>query len=258
MSGSDPGPAASRHSGSAAASHGVAAFDFDGTLVPNDSFLGFLREVAGPSRLALAWARSTGQLARAGRDPLWRDALKATLVRATLAGRDAAELERAGLAYAPTLVRRVPEHMRSVLDWHRRQGRRIVVVSASLDVYLQPAGQLLGADGVLATRLEVGDDGRITGRLLGSNCRGPEKARRLARWMDQAGLGAATPVWAYGDSAGDREMLAAAAFAVQVRRTRLPRGHPAPAAHTPGPGQSGAQRRAMRRPWVQVRPRNRW
>ena len=62
---------------------------------------------------------------------------------------------------------------------------------------------------MLATRLAVGADGRLTGELDGANCRGPEKVRRLHEWLDTAHGGrSAVEVVAYGDSPGDREMLA--------------------------------------------------
>ncbi len=44
--------------------------------------------------------------------------------------------------------------------------------------------------------------------------RGPEKARRLDAWL----AGSPTFVWAYGDSSGDRELLARADRAVRLGR----------------------------------------
>ncbi|MGA1052242.1 MAG: haloacid dehalogenase-like hydrolase, partial [Ilumatobacteraceae bacterium] len=62
-----------------------------------------------------------------------------------------------------------------------------------------------------ATRLEIGGDGACTGRLDGPNCRGAEKVRRLTDWLESDGLGLGeVTLWAYGDSSGDRELLAAA------------------------------------------------
>ena len=48
-------------------------------------------------------------------------------------------------------------------------------------------------------------------RPVDGNCRGPEKARRLLAWLDANHGGRdAVELWAYGDSPGDRELLAAA------------------------------------------------
>ena len=71
--------------------------------------------------------------------------------------------------------------------------------------------------GVVATRLEVDPDGRCTGRLAGHNCRAAEKLIRLDRWLaDHSLTRSDIELWAYGDSAGDRELLAAAQHPVWV------------------------------------------
>jgi len=72
----------------------------------------------------------------------------------------------------------------------------------------------------VATRLEVAADGKLTGRYEGRNCRGAEKARRLREWIDES-VGSPESrvfVWAYGNSAGDREMLRDADVGVDVGR----------------------------------------
>jgi phosphatidylglycerophosphatase C len=106
--------------------------------------------------------------------------------------------------------------VRERLDWHRAEGHELVLVSASPELYVTPIGRRLGFDEVLATRLEVDADGRLTGRLEGANCRGPEKVARLRTWRGE-GL---TVAYAYGDSTGDREMLALAATGVKLPRRR--------------------------------------
>jgi phosphatidylglycerophosphatase C len=79
-----------------------------------------------------------------------------------------------------------------------------------LEVYLSPLGNRLGFDGILATSLEVGDDGRLTGRLSGANVRRAEKVARLRGWLKEELNGAPYELWAYGDSKGDKELLALA------------------------------------------------
>jgi HAD superfamily hydrolase (TIGR01490 family) len=91
------------------------------------------------------------------------------------------------------------------LAWHRAEGHRIVIVSASLDSYLVPLAPRLGVDDVLSCSLGA-DAGVLDGTLVGGNVRGPEKVRRLQQWLD----GEAVELWAYGDSAGDDELLALA------------------------------------------------
>ena len=89
------------------------------------------------------------------------------------------------------------------------------MVSASPEVYVGLVARRLGVDGVLATRLAVGDDGRLTGRYDGANCRGEEKVRRLRRWTERSGVDGAR-IWAYGNSRGDASMLASADVGVNV------------------------------------------
>jgi phosphatidylglycerophosphatase C len=94
----------------------------------------------------------------------------------------------------------------------------VVIVSASYEQYVRVVGDHLGVDAVIATRLEVESE-RCTGRLLGANCRGPEKLVRLRGWLASQGLDLDdVTLWAYGDSTGDRELLAAADHPHWVRQ----------------------------------------
>jgi phosphatidylglycerophosphatase C len=107
---------------------------------------------------------------------------------------------------------------------HADAGHTVLLVSASFEVYLRPLAELLGAHDVLAVRLEVGEGGILTGRLEGPNCRGPEKVVRLHDWLDRhAGGRAAVHLTAYGDSRGDRELLADADEAHWLGRGEMPR-----------------------------------
>jgi phosphatidylglycerophosphatase C len=193
----------------------VAAFDFDGTLSRRDTFLPFLQRVCGAQRLYRALFRSGPALSRMAAGRADRDAVKDALLVRLLAGHPADALEDAGAAYADFLRRsdRLRPDTLARAEDHLRRGHRVVVVSASPSVYLEPLAASLGFAAALATRLEVDDGGRITGRMLGGNCRGPEKVARLDAWLG----GEDPPLYAYGDSAGDRELLARAHVGVKVR-----------------------------------------
>ncbi|MDE0805321.1 MAG: HAD-IB family hydrolase [Acidimicrobiales bacterium] len=180
----------------------VAAFDFDGTLTHGDTMLPFLRRVAGSRRVVqgLAAAAWTGRR----RNEHGREAAKRALLRVTLEGVPNVELMSIGRTYAdhiigaelrPALVARLGEH--------RAAGHRVVIVSASLDYYLEPVAAYLGVE-LICCRLGSYASGRCNGTLGHPNIRGEVKAERLRDL-----LGAPLPtVYAYGnDPIGDAGLL---------------------------------------------------
>ncbi len=194
--------------------HGVAAFDFDGTISRRDTLGPFLARVAGPGPLVGAIARRSPQIASVALRRGDRDAEKQAVITRVLGGRTAASVAAMGRAYAEHLwskQRFRPEAL-ELLQWHRGQGHRIVIVSASLDAYLVPLAPRLGVDHVISCSLETDAAGLVTGTLLGGNVRGAEKANRLRAWLG----GDSVELWAYGDSSGDDELLAMADHPTRV------------------------------------------
>ena len=119
-------------------------------------------------------------------------------------------------AYGRALPAKLRADTVARIEEHRRLDHRVVIVSASLRDYLEPVAAHLGVDGLVSTELAVGSDGRLTGELCGANVRGEEKPRRLLEHLD------ADPaeLWAYGNSRGDRALLALADHPIWVRRGR--------------------------------------
>jgi phosphatidylglycerophosphatase C len=135
-----------------------------------------------------------------------RDGSKSALLIRAVRGVPADHAVAVGEAFALELTERIrPEMIRS-MGWHDGRDHQRILVSASLALYLEPFGRLNGFDQVIATRLEVGADGRLTGRIDGRNVRAAQKAILLAQVLGPGPV----EVWAYGDSRGDREMLAMA------------------------------------------------
>ena len=201
----------------------VAAFDVDGTLTTRDCVTPFLLRATGWRLVATILAHPLAVAAAAARRD--RDRLKEVACMA-LRGLDGDALDELGRSYAKEIeARRLREDTVARLRRHRELGHTVILASASFETYLGPLGAALEVDGLVCTRLERGPNGRLTGRLVGENCRGAEKARRDREWLVAEGLADAV-LWAYGDSPGDRPLLEAADHAVWVDTERL----------TPDPG----------------------
>lgn len=185
----------------------VAAFDFDGTITTSDSLRDFVRQTIGDARFAGAVLRASPWLAGLVPGLCDRAHAKARFLGAALGGVSRDELQRAAQRYAgaklPALVR---AEMVERIHAHQRHGHALVLVSASPSLYLQHWAAGMGFDAVLATELAFAE-GRFRGQLASPNCWGPEKVRRLDQWF---GDDRPARLFAYGDSRGDREMLALA------------------------------------------------
>jgi phosphatidylglycerophosphatase C len=199
----------------------VAAFDFDGTLTSGGSvfpFLVSLRGVWPVYRAVLGLAPKLLQAALVGGTAA--DQFKEALFSRLLGGLPVEVVDERSITFAGRhLARHLRRDARVRLQWHQRQGHHVVIVSASPECYVRPAGALLGVDGVVATRLAVGGGGLLTGNYEGKNCRGAEKYARLVVHLRAHGLlgGDDQPeLWAYGNSRGDLRLLQAADHGVDA------------------------------------------
>ena len=203
----------------------VAAFDFDGTLTDAGSTFPFLVSFRGLLPVLGAIVRHLPALVRGGiAGGTAADDVKEKVFHRLIGGLAVQELDRRSAAFARRhLERHLRDDTRRRLEWHRQQGHYTVIVSASPECYVSPAGAELGVDGVVATRLAVGGGGILTGGYEGKNCRGAEKYARLIVHLRSRGLlssnGGEHPVlWAYGNSRGDLRLMNAADHGVDAGR----------------------------------------
>jgi HAD superfamily phosphoserine phosphatase-like hydrolase len=99
---------------------------------------------------------------------------------------------------------------------HIERGDDVWIVTASMRDWVAGWADRYGVP-VIGTEFEV-ENGMLTGRLATPNCRGREKVVRIRQAVD---INRYSKVFAYGDSSGDREMLAMADEAV-YRWNRVP------------------------------------
>jgi HAD superfamily hydrolase (TIGR01490 family) len=117
----------------------------------------------------------------------------------------------------------------SLIEEHHLAGRDVIIVSASGSEVVEPIGELLGADGVVATRMRV-VDGRYTGEI-DYYAYGENKAEALRRLAEENEYDLSRS-YAYSDSITDVHMLEVVGnpYAVnpdrELRRQAQDRGWP--------------------------------
>lgn len=185
----------------------VAAFDFDGTLTLGDTLLRFMRHTLGRRRLLVALFLTAPWLALYALRLYPNYRAKQRLFARCFAGYTTIAFEKAALrfaeSYAPRLLR--PEAI-STLQHLQEQGATIYIVSASMEAWVRPFLKQIPNLTFLTTQPEI-IKGHLTGRFVGANCYGAEKVRRL---LAAAPDREAYKLLAFGDSRGDRELLALA------------------------------------------------
>ena len=185
----------------------IAVFDFDGTITKRDTFLPFMLSY-GSGKII----RSVFKTALQRKKGNFRNTLKANALREIFAGYPTERFLNDGIAYAGSLHNKFRKDTLDHIADHKARGHGLVMVTASLASYTRPIGLLLGFDHVIGVELEAEAE-FLTGEIKGNNVRGSEKARLLKEWLGEE----EAEVWGYGNSRGDREMLALADHSIWVK-----------------------------------------
>ena len=199
----------------------IYVFDFDGTLTCRDTLLAFIRHVAGlPAFLWGFLLHAPWLLLMLLRlYPNWK--AKQRVFSHFFKGMTEADFDANCRSFAHTHLHLLRAAGVDFIQKMGRQGEHMVVVSASVDRWVKPFfDHLLPLNGapdiktrcgltVIGTEIEV-EEGRLTGRFLTPNCYGAEKVRRLREALPDVDH---WDVVAFGDSRGDKELLAMAAEA---------------------------------------------
>ncbi len=196
----------------------VAFFDLDKTIIAKSSTLAFTRPMfkagllSGSTLAKAGIAQAYYQAFGADHDQMER--VKEELGAMTK-GWDRAEIEAlvtetvdevvTPLVYAEALA---------IMEEHRGDGRRVVVISASPEEIVRPLCRYLGIDDVIATRSAIDDEGRYTGELE-LYAYGPGKAEAMREMARQEGIDLSAS-YAYSDSITDLPMLEAVGHPVVV------------------------------------------
>ena len=179
----------------------VYAFDFDGTLTTRDTLLAFIRYACGTRAFLLGFLRHAHQLVlmKLGVYPNWK--AKQHIFSYFFKDIDLEAFNTLCRQFAADNRQLLRPQGLQLVAQALHEGADVLIVSASIDNWVQP---FFPEVTVLGTQIEV-IDGRLTGRFLTKNCYGQEKVNRiLALYPDRRSY----HLTAYGDSRGDKELLA--------------------------------------------------
>ena len=179
----------------------IYAFDFDGTLTTKDTLIEFIRYAKGSMALGLGFMRYAHLLVlmKIGLYPNYKAKQKvfAHFFKDTTLD-DFNALCKEFAASSSNLLR--PNAIEAI-NHAIKEGSEVLIVSASIDNWVQPFFLQVK---VVGTQIEV-IDGKLTGRFMTKNCYGQEKVNRiLSLYPNRQDY----HLTAYGDSRGDKEMLA--------------------------------------------------
>ena len=187
---------------------GLALFDFDGTITSKDSLLEFIKFSVGKSKFAMVmglfsplifyyiFIKKDGEIA------------KQKVLSFLYKGKSEAELKALGKTFAEKIIPGIlMQKAMDEIQKFKQLGYRIVVISASLEIWLKPWTDSLGVE-LICTKMKF-DQEKFTGSFATANCNGNEKVNRIKSLLR---LEDYHPIYAYGNSSGDRPMLALADY----------------------------------------------
>jgi HAD superfamily hydrolase (TIGR01490 family) len=234
MTGTTPGPGTARsglpdHVGGRPA----AFFDLDKTIIARSSTLAFSKPfqagglISRRAVLRSAYAQFVYHVGGADHDQMEK---MRQFLSAMCAGWDVQTVREIVAETLHNVVEPIVyDEAVSLIEEHHFAGRDVIIVSASGSEVVEPIGEMLDADGVVATQMRI-VDGRYTGEI-DYYAYGANKAAALQRLAEENDYDLSRS-YAYSDSATDVHMLEVVGhpYAVnpdrELRREAVARGWP--------------------------------
>ena len=183
----------------------VYAFDFDGTLTTKDTLLEFIRFTRGNTAFLFGFLLFSPLLVlmKLKLYPNWKT--KQQVFSWFFKGMLIDDFKHLCTEFAlhnKQLLR--PKGMKAIKK-AIEEGSQVVIISASIDNWVRPFFDEMGNNIiVVGTKIEVNNN-HLTGKFTTNNCYGVEKVRRLQALSPQRET---YTLIAFGDSRGDKELLA--------------------------------------------------
>lgn len=186
----------------------IYCFDFDGTLTTSDTLLEFIKYAKGRGRFLIVFLMYSPLLVlmKLHLYPNWK--AKQQIFAHLFAGMRIEKFDALCRGFAEESQHLLRPKGITLMHEALVAGAQVFIVSASIDNWVRPFFDIRNLKGVqvLGTQIEV-EDGKLTGRFKSNNCYGKEKVHRIAEALKSFER-SEYEIEAFGDSRGDKEMLA--------------------------------------------------
>jgi HAD superfamily hydrolase (TIGR01490 family) len=184
----------------------AAFFDVDHTLIACNSARKWVEYLWRNDKISLpALLRSVWWLVKYRMSVLDYEAVTAEVVSA-YAGQSVADLEaEIGAWFHEDIEPMVCVEGRERIEWHRRQGHMIVLLTSGTFISVEPLQKLLDVPHLVCTQLEI-EDGILTGKHIPPSCFGSGKLDAAMKFADEHAIDLERSHF-YTDSYSDLPML---------------------------------------------------
>lgn len=184
----------------------LALFDFDGTITTKDSLADFIQYAVGKPKYYLGLLKLSPTLLAYILKITPNYVAKEKMMSHFFKDWNNHVFAELADSYSLNKIDNITRFVAiQKLKWHQSQNHQVVIVSASIDYWMQKWCQKHNIE-LIATELEI-QNGRLTGKFITKNCHGVEKVNRIKEKYD---LSKYHVIYAYGDSKGDKDMLSLA------------------------------------------------
>lgn len=183
-------------------------FDFDGTLTTSDTLLEFIKYAKGRGRFLMVFLMYSPLLVMMKLHLYPNRKAKQQIFAHLFAGMCIEKFDALCRGFAEENQHLLRPKGITLVHEALVAGAQVFIVSASIDNWVRPFFDIRNLKGVqvLGTQIEV-EDGKLTGNFKSNNCYGKEKVHRIAEALKSFER-SEYEIEAFGDSRGDKEMLA--------------------------------------------------
>ena len=181
----------------------IAFFDFDGTITKADSTARFIRYLVGDSKFFIGIFFLFPFMLLYILNIISNNSIKQILITYFFKGKNINEFKKHAEYFSLNMLEPlIRKKAIKQISWHKENGHDVVIVSASIDLWLRP-WCIKNDVALISSMLEVNDN-VITGKTRNKNCYGLEKVTRIKELYN---LSEYSYIYSYGNSRGDYEML---------------------------------------------------